>query len=146
MAMKPGLLVGIRRLHGWTQRELAERLEVDPITVSRWERGVSAPRRRVVRQLDRLLAAASSDTKTSDSDDAAPRPANASPSRFAGLDELVRIVGLDRALATLRELALLGHVRAPVKFAADPTTRLREVEAALREQSELIARARISRR
>jgi transcriptional regulator with XRE-family HTH domain len=32
-----------RRSAGLTQRELAERLDVEPITVSRWERGVTSP-------------------------------------------------------------------------------------------------------
>jgi transcriptional regulator with XRE-family HTH domain len=144
-------LLTIRRLYGWTQRDLAERLEVDPVTVSRWERGISAPRRRIVRQLERLFEAASAKSEPARAARrGAPSPAEAAPlrapSRFEGIDELVRIVGLDRALDALRELALLGRAPAPVKFADDPTTRLREVETAVREQSELIARARIRRR
>jgi len=160
-------------LYGWTQRDLAERLEVDPVTVSRWERGVSAPRRAIARRLERLFEAASAAvaprsrtdataastarragsvsrsapaTPSKPSSGSPPRPSPPTPpTRFEGIDELVRIVGLDRALDALRELALIGRAPAPVRFAADPTTRLREVEAALREQSELIARARIRR-
>ncbi|MEY8841796.1 helix-turn-helix transcriptional regulator, partial [Cribrihabitans sp. XS_ASV171] len=33
-----------RRRIGWTQLDLAERLGVDQGTISRWERGVEAPR------------------------------------------------------------------------------------------------------
>lgn len=32
----------IRREHGWTQEQLAEALDVQPITLSRWERGERA--------------------------------------------------------------------------------------------------------
>lgn len=38
---------GIRRMRnrlGWTQADLARRLGTDPVTVSRWERGVTRPR------------------------------------------------------------------------------------------------------
>ena len=31
-----------------TQREFAERIGVDPITISRWERGESSPKSRIV--------------------------------------------------------------------------------------------------
>jgi len=118
------------------------------MTVSRWERGVSSPRRRIARHLDRLFAAAPATatarrptTKTS-----AITPPPGAPSRFEGIDELVRIVGVNRALAALRELALIGRPPAPVELAVDPNVRLREVETALREQSELIVRARIRRK
>jgi 8-oxo-dGTP pyrophosphatase MutT (NUDIX family) len=35
----------LRERRGWTQAELAHELGTDPVTVSRWERGVSRPRR-----------------------------------------------------------------------------------------------------
>ena len=35
----------LRKRRGWTQAELAHELGTDPVTVSRWERGVSRPRR-----------------------------------------------------------------------------------------------------
>jgi hypothetical protein len=61
----------------------------------------------------------------------------------SGIDELVRIVGLDRARKALRREALLGRHPAPVVFPVDPTVRLRELESILRDQSDLISRAKI---
>lgn len=132
----------LRRDYGWTQRELAERLEVDSVTVSRWERGVSSPRRAVARSIERLFSQASPELRLR---------AGVSPkliaarhrSELPSIDELVRLVGIDVARSALRTVALRARAPRPVKFAADPVTRLREVEAALREQSDLISRAKI---
>lgn len=41
----------LRRKRLWTQAELAKRLGVDVMTVSRWERGVSKPRRAALRKI-----------------------------------------------------------------------------------------------
>ena len=46
MAQQPGLGNRIREARaskGWKQRELASQVEVEPITVSRWERGATTP-------------------------------------------------------------------------------------------------------
>src|SRR5215210_6807557 len=46
MAQQPGLGDRIREARaskGWKQRELASEVEVEPITVSRWERGATTP-------------------------------------------------------------------------------------------------------
>ena len=46
MAQHPGLGDRIREARaskGWKQRELASEVEVEPITVSRWERGATTP-------------------------------------------------------------------------------------------------------
>lgn len=44
-----------RREHlAWTQRELAAKLDTDPVNVSRWERGVAEPSLRFVREIAEL--------------------------------------------------------------------------------------------
>lgn len=42
---------------GWTQLQLAVELGTDPVTVSRWERGVAHPRPAAMRRLDALSLA-----------------------------------------------------------------------------------------
>lgn len=135
MAISAATLQRLRRRLGWTQRELAENLEVDPMTVSRWERGLSSPRRGIRNRLDALAAQIPAKPREQN-----PRPTLSTRER---IDELVRIVGLDAALHALRQIALLQRKRAPVHFVDDPNKRMREVEAALREQSALLARAKI---
>ncbi|MEX2458535.1 MAG: helix-turn-helix transcriptional regulator [Actinomycetota bacterium] len=104
----------LRRRRGWTQADLADRLGTDPVTVSRWERGVSRPRPSAQVRLQEL---------------ATPLPADFS--------RLVWVVGEDLAERSLRRVVLLSS-RPPVhRFAVDPTRRLREVDRALREQEEL---------
>jgi transcriptional regulator with XRE-family HTH domain len=44
-----------RRRQGWTQGDLAARLEVSMRTISRWEAGVSAPRFKERQRLAELL-------------------------------------------------------------------------------------------
>ncbi len=44
----------IRRKLGLTQKELAAKLKVDAITVSRWERGEQRPKIQAQRRLERL--------------------------------------------------------------------------------------------
>lgn len=75
----------LRASRKWTQAELARVLGTDPVTVSRWERGVSHPRPSLSRKLAQLL----------------PPP---KPRQW---------------------------------FAADPETRLRDLDRAVREQLEL---------
>ena len=45
----------LRTRHGLTQRELARRLRVDPVTISRWETGTRSPDKH---SLERLLRVA----------------------------------------------------------------------------------------
>ena len=42
--MEPSAIRDLRRRLGWTQIDLAETLDVDQGTVSRWERGIDTPR------------------------------------------------------------------------------------------------------
>ena len=44
----------LRKRLGLTQKELAARVKVDAITVSRWERGEQRPSQQACRQLSRL--------------------------------------------------------------------------------------------
>lgn len=46
----------IRERNGWTQADFARHLGVEPLTVSRWERGASTPRGQAVRGRIRQLA------------------------------------------------------------------------------------------
>ncbi|MFQ5477599.1 MAG: multiprotein-bridging factor 1 family protein [Candidatus Binatia bacterium] len=131
----------LRRRRGWTQRDLAEQLDVDPMSVSRWERGLSQPRRAMH---DRLWALFDEMPTTT-----AAQRHRVAPSlglrvlASERIDELVRAVGLDPALRALREIALLARKPPSVRFADEPTKRMREVEDALREQSALIAHTKI---
>jgi transcriptional regulator with XRE-family HTH domain len=129
MLSNPTKIRKLRRRYGWTQQQLGSRLGVDAVTISRWERGVSTPRRHLRRALENLAEAPSS-TQMSASID-------------SGIDELVRIVGLDRARKALRREALLGRHPALVVFPVDPTVRLRELESILHDQWDLISRAEI---
>lgn len=52
--MKPQTILKIRTALGWTQRDMAERLGVKPLTVLRWENGQSKPYARNIRQLRQL--------------------------------------------------------------------------------------------
>jgi transcriptional regulator with XRE-family HTH domain len=44
-----------RKAHRWTQAELAKRLRVHEMTVSRWERGVELPSLPVLDRIARVL-------------------------------------------------------------------------------------------
>ena len=128
----------LRHRHGWTQAQLAQFLGVDTATVSRWERGASRPRAGVLAALARLTTAPPVAIE--------PGPEAAGDRRFASdasIDELVRIVGLDRARGALRALALQSRTAEPIRFIVDPTERLRQLDDMLDEQRELIAAAEI---
>jgi transcriptional regulator with XRE-family HTH domain len=133
MLSKPTKIRKLRRRYGWTQQQLGSRLGVDAVTISRWERGVSTPRRHLRRALEDLAV------QTPEAASSSQMPASVD----AGIDELVRIVGLNRARKVLRREALLGRNLAPVVFPVDPTVRLRELESVLRDQLDLISRAEI---
>jgi transcriptional regulator with XRE-family HTH domain len=109
----------LRARRGWTQQQLAECLGVDAVTVSRWERGAVTPRRGALTAVERLWSAPDE-----------------------SLEELVRIVGADVARKALRRIVLLRWRPAAVHFPVDPSARLKEVEVALAEQLDLVARAK----
>lgn len=50
-----GLLKGMREDAGLTQRELADRMQVDASTVAQWEVGRSAPREELAAKLEHVL-------------------------------------------------------------------------------------------
>ncbi len=56
--LSPAGIRRVRTLRGWTQVQLADELGTDPVTVSRWERGVSVPRRSAQRRIAELVGAA----------------------------------------------------------------------------------------
>ena len=53
--MTPEAINELRTRLGLTQKELATRLKVDAITVSRWERGSQAPTLRAIAKMQRLI-------------------------------------------------------------------------------------------
>jgi transcriptional regulator with XRE-family HTH domain len=118
--MEARAIRSLRRRRGWTQAELAERLGSDPVTVSRWERGVSSPRPSALLRLRELTT---------------PVPTEVS--------SLVRIVGGDEAERRLRGVVLLEWTPPRHRFATTPARRIGEVERALRDQSALRAAARL---
>jgi transcriptional regulator with XRE-family HTH domain len=107
MAQQPGLGDRIREARaskGWKQRELASEVEVEPITVSRWERGATTPDLDVLRLVaeatgkpltyfvadeDERTAASDADSAVQKLERAADR-LNAEADRIAGLLEEVR--------------------------------------------------------
>jgi len=48
-------LVRCRWLRGWTQKEMAKRLGIDPTTLARWERGERSPAENYRERIRRLL-------------------------------------------------------------------------------------------
>ncbi len=141
MEISPAQLRQLRCQQGWTQRDLADHLDVDPVSVSRWERGLSRPRRGLRDRLRVLLVKMPTTTAPL----RRPTEAALSPrvSTSERVDELVRSVGLNAALHALREIVLLSREPTALRFVDDPTKRMREVEAALSEQSALIKCAKI---
>jgi transcriptional regulator with XRE-family HTH domain len=51
----------LRLAQGWTQLELAYKAGITPLTVSKWERGVSQPRVTQLRKLAELFHVSSDD-------------------------------------------------------------------------------------
>lgn len=122
LVMWPSEIRTLRTRHGWTQKELADRLGTDAVTVSRWERGKSQPRPSAEIRLRDLASGLPSD-----------------------IQALVGFVGASRARTLLKRASLLS-VRPPEhRFSADPARRIKEVGRALEEQRELKARARVKR-
>lgn len=110
----------LRRRHGWTQSDLAQRLGTDAVTVSRWERGVSRPRRSAVARLRAL--------------------SNPTPGE---LESLIATLGRPGAERLLQRALLLSYRPARHRFSADPTRRLRDVDRARQEQAALKAGIRL---
>ncbi len=54
-------LIAARKMKRWTQADLASRLKVTPVTISRWENGIQVPQAYYVRQLCQLFAATDRD-------------------------------------------------------------------------------------
>jgi transcriptional regulator with XRE-family HTH domain len=132
----------LRRRNRWTQAELARLLGVDTATVSRWERGGSRPRASQRAALARLADSPSPEAPI-ESESVASGPSPGRFSRHESIDELVRIVGLDRARLALRALALQARPPEPLRLPVDPTGRMLELDEMLAEQRALNARARI---
>ncbi len=53
-APSPGYILTLREALGLTQREMGDRLGVDPLTVSRWERGEVRPRKKSLATLEKV--------------------------------------------------------------------------------------------
>jgi len=134
-----------RRELGWTQKRLAEYLGVDAMSVSRWERGVANPGPANAERLRQWLAGGGTRIAASAGVDRGFSVAGVAPRGYPAIAELVGIVGEDEALYVLRERALLKRAPSAARFPVDPAIRLAEVDRALREQTELIDRAAISR-
>lgn len=96
-------------------------MEVDVMTVSRWERGVVAPRRGAISAIERMAGRSTTE---------------------ASVDQVLRVVSTERALRALRQVALLETVPRDVHFPVDPSLRLRELDTMLTEQRDLVARAK----
>lgn len=120
--MRSSDIQALRVRHGWTQKELAEILGTDPVTVSRWERGKSQPRPSAATRLEKLASGLPSD-----------------------IQSLVSLVGVSRARSVLRRTSLMSLRLPKQRFAASPMRRLKQVERALQEQLELKASARLKR-
>jgi transcriptional regulator with XRE-family HTH domain len=96
-----------RASKGWKQRELASEVEVEPITVSRWERGATTP------DLDVLRLVADATDKPLSYFVAADEPA-AVPAAAASIRKLERAA--DRLTAEADRIAsLLDEVRAELR-------------------------------
>lgn len=57
-APTPGYIVTVREALGLTQAQLADKLSVDPMTVSRWERGTVRPGTDSLKALEKIKTAA----------------------------------------------------------------------------------------
>ena len=111
------------------------------MTVSRWERGSSTPRGSARAAIDRLVGV-SGESREPDVSNVKPASAREGFEQ-AGVAELVRAVGEEAATRALRRLVLLRIAPVSRSVPVDPAERFREVERALREQSELISKGRI---
>ena len=108
----------LRQRRGWTQRQLAEHLGTDPVTISRWERGATKPRRSARARLAAL---------TTDSGE-------------RSLEPLIDALGRRFAARTLRRALLLARPPGRAWFAANPAKRLRDVDRAVADQLALRGR------
>src|SRR5579883_220878 len=115
MPKKPNNLLRQARLRaGWSQEELAQRLDTNKFTVNRWERGVTVPHPHYRRRLSILLNATLAELGLDLIEDLA------NPSQQSHLLGLVptpptHFIGREQLLMMLRQ-ALLQH-RTPFKLA-----------------------------
>ncbi len=122
---------------------LAEHLGVDPMSVSRWERGATAPGPGTAKRLHWLLEGGRRNVASKVSLSERRRP-DTDAGLYPAIAELVRIVGTDVSLRVLRERALLDRPPTATRFPVDPAVRLEEVDRALREQTQVIERSTIT--
>mgnify|MGYP001617153015 CR=1 FL=1 len=66
----------LRQRHGLTQRDLARRLRVDPVTISRWETGTRSPDKHSAERLRRLATRLEQGNGRTDQKKKAPGDAN----------------------------------------------------------------------
>jgi transcriptional regulator with XRE-family HTH domain len=114
MARQPGLGNRIREARasrGWKQRELASEVEVEPITVSRWERGATTPDLDVLRlvadatgkPLSYFVAGEDEQPSAAAADDAVRKLESAADRLVAEADRIASLLDEVRAeLARLR--------------------------------------------
>ncbi|MDQ3777989.1 MAG: helix-turn-helix domain-containing protein [Actinomycetota bacterium] len=114
MAQQPGLGDRIREARaskGWKQRELASQVEVEPITVSRWERGATTPDLDVLRlvaeatdkPLSYFVAGEDERPQAADTDDAIRKLERAADRLGEEADRIAKLLDEVRAeLARLR--------------------------------------------
>jgi transcriptional regulator with XRE-family HTH domain len=104
-----------RRSVGLTQKQLAEELEVDSITVSRWERGVTTPSLPRLRRIAELTETTVSDLVRS------PDGASAHAVELAALrEELAETRAIvDRVARALEQLARVRSARGSASVSRD---------------------------
>jgi transcriptional regulator with XRE-family HTH domain len=91
---------------GWKQKHLAAQVEVEPITVSRWERGATTPDLDVVRVIAEATGKPLSYFVAGDADEATPDMAEAATRIEAAAERIsAEADRIERMLAELRELA-----------------------------------------
>jgi transcriptional regulator with XRE-family HTH domain len=64
VVITPESIKELRLRHGWSQRDLAEVLNVTASTIGRWERGISEPAEDAADALRQMLGRAPDRTKT----------------------------------------------------------------------------------
>ena len=93
-----------RAAKGWKQRELASEVEVEPITVSRWERGATTPDLDVLRLVAEATGKPLSYFVTDDSEEATPAATDAAARKLERVAEKLSAQAdrLERLLEEIR--------------------------------------------
>ena len=81
-------LAELRKRTGWTQKELAERLNVTDKAVSKWERGLGFPDIKLIEPLAGLLEVSVLELIRSERVEEDARPADCTPEVMAGMIDL----------------------------------------------------------